>query len=167
MIWAAVVVAKNGNYEVTPGKVVGLFVGLLVFHGVLVRLGHVRLVELAPVRPLLTNAVSRVVQNCLATRHLATFTKGFVFVNLGTTVRASQLPQYLPLFCTDGVNSVIIIVLLATTGRHDMHHAGYVFGPDGIINQTNGWDNGVAFLFGLLSVQWTVRVNSFQIRVSL
>ena len=62
-------------------------------------------------------------------------------------------------FCTDGVNSVIVIVLLATTGRHNMHHASYVFGPDGIINQTNGWNNGVAFLFGLLSVQWTVRVN--------
>lgn len=110
MIWAAVVVAKDGNYEVTSGKVVGLFVGLLVFHGIL---------------------------NCLNTRHLATFTKGFVFVNLGTTV-------------------IIVIVLLATTGRHDMHHASYVFGPDGIINQTNGWNNGVAFLFGLLSVQWTM-----------
>jgi hypothetical protein len=36
MIWAAVVVAKNGNYEVTSGKVVGLFVGLLFFHGTLV-----------------------------------------------------------------------------------------------------------------------------------
>jgi hypothetical protein len=48
MIWAAVVVAKDCNYEVTSGKVVGLFVGLLVFHGILVRLGHVRLVELAP-----------------------------------------------------------------------------------------------------------------------
>jgi hypothetical protein len=39
MIWAAVVVAKDGKYEVTSGKVVGLFVGLLVFHGILVRLG--------------------------------------------------------------------------------------------------------------------------------
>ncbi|KAI0277853.1 APC amino acid permease [Russula aff. rugulosa BPL654] len=110
MIWAAVVVAKDGKYEVTSGKVVGLFVGLLVFHGIL---------------------------NCLATRHLATFTKGFVFVNLGTTV-------------------LIVIVLLATTARHDMHHASYVFGSDGIINQTNGWNNGLAFLFGLLSVQWTM-----------
>ena len=112
------------------------------------------------------NAVLRVVQNCLATRHLATFTKGFVFVNLGTTVSESRLPYYVALFCTDGVNSVIVIVLLATTGRHNMHHASYVFGSDGIVNQTNGWNNGVAFLFGLLSVQWTVRVNSFQIRVS-
>ena len=45
MIWAAVVVAKDGNYEVTSGKVVGLFAALLVFHGTLVRFGHVRLVE--------------------------------------------------------------------------------------------------------------------------
>ena len=29
---------------------------------------------------------SWVSQNCLATRHLAAFTKGFVFINLGTTV---------------------------------------------------------------------------------
>ena len=58
-----------------------------------------------------------------------------------------------------GFNSVIIIVLLATTGRHDMHTASYVFGSDGVNNQTNGWNNGVAFLFGLLSVQWTVRGN--------
>jgi hypothetical protein len=64
-------------------------------------------------------------------------------------------------FCT-----VIIIVLLATTGRHNMHSASYVFGSEGIVNQTNGWDNGVAFLFGLLSVQWTVRGNLSQIFVS-
>ena len=83
-------------------------------------------------------------------------------MNLGTTISASQ-PRYCPLFCTNGVNSVIIIVLLATTSRHDMHSAGYVFGSDGIVNQTNGWNNGVAFLFGLLSVQWTVRGNSFKL----
>jgi hypothetical protein len=111
------------------------------------------------------NAVSPVVQNCLATRHLATFTKGFVFVNLGTTISASQ-PPHNHLFCADGVNSVIIIVLLATTSHHDMHPASYVFGSDGIINQTNGWNNGVAFLFGLLSVQWTVRGSPFQTRVN-
>ena len=40
MIWAAVVIAKDGNYKVTPGKVVGLFSGLLIFHGILVCLGH-------------------------------------------------------------------------------------------------------------------------------
>jgi len=50
MIWAAVVIAKDGNYEVTSGKVVSLFVGLLVFHGTLVRFGGVRLMDLAPLR---------------------------------------------------------------------------------------------------------------------
>jgi len=37
-----------------------------------------------------------------------------------------------------------------------MHPAGYVFGSAGIVNQTGGWNTGIAFLFGLLSVQWTV-----------
>jgi hypothetical protein len=37
-----------------------------------------------------------------------------------------------------------------------MHAASYVFGSDGIVNQTGGWNTGLAFLFGLLSVQWTV-----------
>ena len=48
-------------------------------------------------------------------------------------------------------------MLLATTPRHEMHAAKYVFGSDGIVNQTGGWNDGLAFLFGLLSVQWTVR----------
>jgi len=48
MIWAAVVVAKDGNYEVTSGKVVGLFSGLLIPHGILVRFGRVRIIELRP-----------------------------------------------------------------------------------------------------------------------
>ena len=43
MIWAAIVVAKDGNYQVTSGKVVGLFAGLLIFHGVLVSLEYARL----------------------------------------------------------------------------------------------------------------------------
>lgn len=51
---------------------------------------------------------------------------------------------------------MIIIVLLATTPRSEMHAASYVFGSDGIMNQTGGWNTGLAFLFGLLSVQWTV-----------
>jgi len=37
-----------------------------------------------------------------------------------------------------------------------MHPVGYVFGSAGIVNQTGGWNTGIAFLFGLLSVQWTV-----------
>ncbi|KDQ55916.1 hypothetical protein JAAARDRAFT_180067 [Jaapia argillacea MUCL 33604] len=111
MIWAAVNVAKDGNYTVTPGMIVGLFSGLLIFHGIL---------------------------NSLATRYLAQLTKGFVFVNIGTTI-------------------LIIIVLLATTPRSEMHAASYVFGSAGIVNQTGGWNTGIAFLFGLLSVQWTVK----------
>lgn len=39
-----------------------------------------------------------------------------------------------------------------------MHTADYVFGTAGVVNQTGGWNTGIAFLFGLLSVQWTVRL---------
>ncbi len=38
-----------------------------------------------------------------------------------------------------------------------MHSAKYVFGSEGIVNQTNGWNTGLASLFGLLSMQWMVR----------
>ncbi|KIM90055.1 hypothetical protein PILCRDRAFT_812866 [Piloderma croceum F 1598] len=75
--------------------------------------------------------------NSLNTRYLARFTSGMVFINLGTT-------------------AIIIIVLLATTPRSEMHPAGYVFGSAGVVNQTGGWPTGLAFLMGLLSVQWTV-----------
>ncbi|KAG8908935.1 hypothetical protein FRB99_000038 [Tulasnella sp. 403] len=75
--------------------------------------------------------------NSLATKWLARMTSVFVFVNVGATI-------------------IIIIVMLATTPRHEMHPASYVFGGDGIINQAGGWPTGIAFLFGLLSVQWTM-----------
>lgn len=39
-----------------------------------------------------------------------------------------------------------------------MHAADYIFGAPGVVNQTGGWNTGLAFLFGLLSVQWTVRL---------
>ncbi|KAF8901008.1 APC amino acid permease [Gymnopilus junonius] len=110
MILAAVTIGKDGDFEITAGKTVGLFTGLLIIHGLL---------------------------NSIATRHLASLTKGFVFVNLGTTF-------------------VTIIVLLSKTPRSEMHAAGYVFGSQGIVNQTGGWNTGIAFLFGLLSVQWTM-----------
>jgi len=110
MILAGVSIGKGGNFNITSGKVVGLFAGLLVVHGLL---------------------------NSLATRYLAHLTKTFVFVNLGTTF-------------------IIIIVLLATTPRSEMHPAGYIFGSAGVVNQTGGWNTGIAFLFGLLSVQWTM-----------
>ncbi|KAF9221698.1 APC amino acid permease [Gyrodon lividus] len=74
--------------------------------------------------------------NSVATKHLAYATRSFVFVNIGTTM-------------------TIVIALLATTPRSEMHAASYVFGSQGIINQTGGWNNGIAFLLGLLSVQWT------------
>lgn len=109
MIWGAVSLSSP-TFQLTQGKTVGLFAGLLIVHGLL---------------------------NSLATRYLAFATRGFVFVNLGTTV-------------------VIIIVLLATTPRSEMHPATYVFGSQGIINQTGGWNSGIAFLLGLLSVQWTM-----------
>lgn len=109
MIWAAVQLV-HPEYEVTAGKTVGLFTALLVVHGLL---------------------------NSLATKHLARFTAGFVFINLGAT-------------------ALIIIVLLATTPRAEMHSAKYVFASEGVVNQTGGWPTGLAFLFGLLSVQWTV-----------
>jgi len=62
------------------------------------------------------------------------------------------------------ITLVIIIVLLATTPRAEMHAAKYVFGSDGLVNQTGGWNNGLAFLFGLLSVQWTVRPKNLSTR---
>ena len=49
------------------GKTVGLFTGLIILHGIL---------------------------NSLATRHLARLTKGFVFVNLGTTFGEREDPAY-------------------------------------------------------------------------
>ena len=52
---------------------------------------------------------------------------------------------------------VIIIVLLAMTPRSEMHSASYVFGREAAVNQSGGWPSGIAFLLGLLSVQWTVR----------
>jgi len=110
MIWAAVVIGKDGNFEVTQAKTVWLFVILLVVHGSL---------------------------NCLGTRWLARMSSGYVFVNLGATI-------------------LIVIVLLATTPRSEMHAANYVFGAQGFNNQTGGWNNGLAFVFGLLSVQWTM-----------
>ncbi|KAF7329814.1 APC amino acid permease [Mycena kentingensis (nom. inval.)] len=109
MILGAVVVGRDGNFEVTQPKVVGLFIGLLAIHGLL---------------------------NSVGTRHLARFTQYFVFINLGAT-------------------ALIIIVLLATTPRSEMHPASYVFGKAGLVNQTGGWNDGLSFLFGLLSVQWT------------
>src|SRR6266568_4506082 len=75
--------------------------------------------------------------NSLKTRHLAWFASSFMFINLGATF-------------------LIIILLLAITPRSDMHPSSYIFGADGLINGTGGWNNGGSFLLGLLSVQWTM-----------
>lgn len=69
--------------------------------------------------------------NCFPTRQLAWITKYFVFVNVGTTI-------------------LIIIVLLATTPRHEMNSASMVFTD--VANGTSGngvsqWPTGIAFLY--------------------
>jgi hypothetical protein len=71
--------------------------------------------------------------NCFPTRQLAWITKYFVFINVGTTI-------------------IIIIVLLATTPRHEMNAARMVFGSPGVVNGTSGngisaWPTGIAFLY--------------------
>ncbi|KAG8734152.1 hypothetical protein FRC10_011929 [Ceratobasidium sp. 414] len=146
MIWGAVVISKNGEkYVVTQGMTVGLMIALLVVHGILNRRraafpAHLILLHFDGVFPKSPNpSVAHLLyyQNSLATKWLARMTSGFVFVNVGATL-------------------LIIIVLLATTPRSEMHPAGYVFGSQGVINQTGGWNSGIAFLFGLLSVQWTM-----------
>lgn len=75
--------------------------------------------------------------NSLATKWLARMTSSFVFVNVGATI-------------------LIIIVMLAMTPRSEMHPPNYVFGSAGIVNEAGAWPTGIAFLFGLLSVQWTM-----------
>jgi len=45
MIWAAVSVGTGGKVTITSGKVVGLFAGLLVVHGLLVSLTGLDCIE--------------------------------------------------------------------------------------------------------------------------
>jgi hypothetical protein len=75
----------------------GLFVGLLVVHGFL-----------KCVLPSSLMTAGLQFHSSLKTRDLAFLTQGFVFVNIGMTL-------------------VIIITLLAVTGRDNMHSANYVF----------------------------------------
>ena len=109
--------------------------------------------ERNPSHPPSTLTVS-ITQNCLSTKYLAKLTSGFVFVNLGAT--CSRLSTITSIFHPSWLSAVIIIVLLATTPRSEMHSASYVFGSEGVINSTGGWPSGIAFLLGLLSVQWTM-----------
>lgn len=78
------------------------------------------------------------------------------------TLEPLPVSSQIPLLPSHGAKGrlflVIIITLLAKTPRSEMHPAKYVFGSDGMHNNTGGWNDGLAFLFGLLSVQWTVSV---------
>ena len=77
--------------------------------------------------------VSHGLLNSVGTRILALFTKTFLFFNLGTVL-------------------AVIIALLVTC--KDKHPASYVFTQT---TNGSGWDsNGLTFLLGLLSVQWTM-----------
>ncbi|KAG9315608.1 APC amino acid permease [Chiua virens] len=75
--------------------------------------------------------------NSLRTRHLALFASSAVFINIAAVL-------------------LIIILPLAMTPRSEMHAASYVFGADGLINGTGGWNDGLSFLLGMLSVLWTL-----------
>ncbi|KIR28093.1 amino acid permease [Cryptococcus deuterogattii 99/473] len=73
--------------------------------------------------------------NSLPTAALARLTRGFVFINIGAAF-------------------VIVITLLACTPRAEMHPGSYIFTE--VVNNS-GWSNsGLAFMMGLLSVQWTM-----------
>jgi hypothetical protein len=160
MIWAAVVAAKvsccthfeyhrlmydqDGDFEVTPGHTVGLFAGLLLLHGLLVsRCSGVNVCYIltsSPIRTPSKREISRGSRRAL-----------YSLISARPSVRMLCLGVSME---PDGF-VVIIICLLALTPRHEMHSANYVFGSDGVINQTGGWNTGLAFMFGLLSVQWT------------
>lgn len=58
MLWATVVIARDGDFVITTGMQFGLFVGLLFVHGLL---------------------------NSVKTKWLARFASSFVFVNIGTS----------------------------------------------------------------------------------
>ena len=97
------------EYVATTGQIVGLYVGLLVIHGLL---------------------------NSMRTRELALTTRAYVFINIGATL-------------------VIILTLFITSAMQgDIHTAEYAFTT--VNNQSGYSSDGLAFLFGLLSVSWTM-----------
>ncbi|KAH9820097.1 amino acid permease-domain-containing protein [Melampsora americana] len=109
MLWAAYSLYGAGgdpDFIASKAQVVGLFIGLLVLHGIF---------------------------NSLATKSLAQITKSFIFFNLAGTL-------------------AIILGLLINTP--DKHSASYIFTK--VVNQTGWKSDGLAFLLGLLSVQWTM-----------
>jgi hypothetical protein len=135
---------QDGDFEVTPGHTVGLFAGLLLLHGLLVSrcpgVNVCYILTSSPIRTPSKRETSRGLRRALYSLISARLSVGVLC--LGISMGA------------DGF-AVIIICLLALTPRHEMHSANYVFGSDGVINQTGGWNTGLAFMFGLLSVQWT------------
>ncbi|GAA6034140.1 hypothetical protein JCM8097_000715 [Rhodosporidiobolus ruineniae] len=75
------------------------------------------------------------VLNSFGTKVLNQITKVFIFANLG---------------------GLIAIVIALGVTCEDKHPASYVFTSEGFIN-SSGWSStGLAFLLGLLSVQWTM-----------
>ena len=116
MIYAWAYVVSDRKFSVGTdfsgeGKTVGLYIALMVVHGVI---------------------------NSLGTKTLARLTSSYVIVNLGITF-------------------VIIITLLATTPRHEMHSAKYIFGT--LDNQSGYGGSGgsaLAYFFGLYSVQFVM-----------
>jgi hypothetical protein len=97
--------------------------------------------------------------NSLKTRDLAFFTKLCVArcipLNRSGADTNLVLPSFLSfVFINIGFTFLIIILLLALTPREEMNSAAYVF--TSTINDTGYKSDGLAFLFGLLSVQWTM-----------
>ncbi|CAD6570718.1 MAG: hypothetical protein CYPHOPRED_004121 [Cyphobasidiales sp. Tagirdzhanova-0007] len=73
--------------------------------------------------------------NSVKTKQLAFFAQFFVFINVGVAI------------CT-------VVAVLAKTPRSEIHTASYTFGTT---SNGTGWSsNGLSFLLGLLSVQWTM-----------
>lgn len=117
----------QGRFVATTPQTFGLFVGLLAVHGTL---NVSSATPLRSTRPCADLARS---QQSFGTRILAKVTQTFVFVNLGTAF-------------------AIIIALLITT--KDKHNASYTFTHS---ENGSGWSSqGLTFLLGLLSVQWTM-----------
>lgn len=109
MLWAAYSLYGAGgdaDFVASKAQVVGLFIGLLVLHGIF---------------------------NSLATKSLAQITKSFIFFNLAGTL------------------AMILGLLINTPNKHP---ASYIFTK--VVNQTGWKSDGLAFLLGLLSVQWTM-----------
>ncbi|KAK4685837.1 choline transport protein, partial [Tremellales sp. Uapishka_1] len=120
----AAVVICREDYVILNWHQFLLFVCLMVLHGLL---KWVLLLAGMKLSLTLTSSVP--------TKYLARMTRYFVFINIGSAF-------------------LIIITLLATTPRSEMHSGKTIFTD---VNNQTGWSsNGLAVMFGLLSVQWTM-----------